>query len=149
MIADHGDREHDQDARAPTGQPQRHADAQRRSAHDQAAAPSEPCPHYHQAVELLGARWTGAIVGVLLSSGPLRFTEIANAIPDLSDRLLSQRLKDLENRGIVTRDDHTGPPRHIRYGLTPMGQELQPAVAALEAWGRRWLDMSAPSFRRM
>jgi DNA-binding HxlR family transcriptional regulator len=107
------------------------------------------CPHYHQAVELLGARWTGAIVEVLLSAGPLRFTEIANAIPDLSDRLLSQRLKDLEDRGVVTRDDHTGPPPHTRYALTPMGQDLQAAIAALKAWGRRWLDTTAPDFRRM
>ena len=108
-----------------------------------------PCPHYHQAVELLGARWTGAIVEVLLSSGPLRFTEIANAVPDLSDRLLSQRLKDLEDRGLLTRDDHSGPPRHTRYALTAMGRELEPAISALTVWGRRWLDTSAPSFRRM
>jgi DNA-binding HxlR family transcriptional regulator len=100
-------------------------------------------------VELLGARWTGAIVEVLLSSGPLRFTEIANAIPDLSDRLLSQRLKDLEDRGLVTRDDHSGPPRHTRYALTAMGRDLEPAIAALTSWGRRWLDTSARSFRQM
>ena len=108
-----------------------------------------PCPYYHAAVELLGARWTGAIVEVLLSAGPSRFTEIANAIPELSDRLLSQRLKDLEDRGIVTRDDHSGPPRHTRYALTAMGVELRPAVAELKAWGRRWLDTPAPDFRRM
>jgi DNA-binding HxlR family transcriptional regulator len=111
--------------------------------------PAAPCPHYHAAIELLGARWTGVIIEVLLASGPLRFTEIANAIPDLSDRLLSQRLKDLEDRGMVTRDDHSGPPRHTRYAVTPMGDELRPAVAELKAWGRRWLDTSAPGFRQM
>ena len=59
------------------------------------------CPQYHEAVELLGRRWTGAIVDVLLQGGALRFGEIAQAVPDLSDRLLSQRLKDLEDRGAV------------------------------------------------
>jgi DNA-binding HxlR family transcriptional regulator len=105
------------------------------------------CPYYHEAVELLGRRWTGAIVEVLLQAGPLRFSEIGNAVPELSDRLLSQRLKDLEDRGIIARLEDPGPPPHSRYALTPMGRELQPAVAALKAWGRRWLDTSAPTFR--
>jgi DNA-binding HxlR family transcriptional regulator len=102
------------------------------------------CPHYHRAVELLGQRWTGAIVEVLLRTGePVRFTDIAGAIPDISDRLLSRRLKDLQERGIVARADAAGP----RYALTDQGRELEPAVAALKAWGRRWLDTSASSFR--
>ena len=105
------------------------------------------CPYYHEAVELLGRRWTGAIVEVLLQAGPLRFSEIRDAVPDLSDRLLSQRLRDLEDRGLIERIDHPGPPPHVRYALTPMGRALEPAVAALEAWGRRWLDMSASTFR--
>jgi DNA-binding HxlR family transcriptional regulator len=111
------------------------------------AAPEPCCPHYHEAVELLGARWTGAIVEVLLGAGPLRFTEIANAVPDISDRLLSQRLAHLEDRGVVRREPDPGPPPHTRYALTPMGAELEPAVTALKAWGRRWLDRSAASFR--
>jgi DNA-binding HxlR family transcriptional regulator len=105
------------------------------------------CPYYHEAVELLGRRWTGAIVEVLLQRGPLRFGEIASAIPELSDRLLSQRLKDLEDRGIVVRVDDPGPPPHTRYGLTAMGAELQPAVAELKSWGRRWLDTTESRFR--
>ena len=59
-------------------------------------APSYCCPHYHEAVELVGKRWTGAILYVLLHGGPLRFSEIAHAVPDLSDRLLSERMKELE-----------------------------------------------------
>ena len=57
---------------------------------------SQCCPRYHEAVELVGKRWTGAILYVLLHGGRLRFTEIANAVPDLSDRLLSERMKELE-----------------------------------------------------
>jgi DNA-binding HxlR family transcriptional regulator len=116
---------------------------------DEPAAPSSRacCPHYHEAVELLGRRWTGAIVAVLLQRGPLRFGELAAAVPEMSDRLLSQRLKDLEERGILVRREDPGPPAHTRYGLTPMGRELQPAVTELKAWGRRWLDTSASTFR--
>jgi DNA-binding HxlR family transcriptional regulator len=111
------------------------------------ADPEPCCPQYHEAVELLGARWTGAIVEVLLGAGPLRFTEIANAVPDISDRLLSQRLTHLEAKGVIQREPVPGPPPHTRYALTPMGAELEPAVVALKAWGRRWLDTSASSFR--
>ena len=101
------------------------------------------CPRYHEAVELLGRRWTGAIVAVLLPDGALRFGEIATAVPQVSDRLLSERLKDLEARGILTRVSDPGPPAATRYVLTDMGRELAPAVAALTAWGRRWLEPGA------
>jgi DNA-binding HxlR family transcriptional regulator len=97
------------------------------------------CPLFHQAVELIGRRWTGAILDVLLQSGPLRFSEIAHAVPQLSDRLLSQRLKDLERHGVVRRVVEAGPPARVRYALTDMGRSLGPALAELKAWGRRWL----------
>jgi DNA-binding HxlR family transcriptional regulator len=106
------------------------------------------CPFYHEAVELLGRRWTGAIVEVLLQRGALRFGEITDAVPDMSDRLLSERLKDLERRGVLVRRPDPGPPPCVRYALTPMGQELRPAVAALKAWGRAWLDTTESTFRR-
>ena len=70
---------------------------------DHPAGPS-CCPHFHRAVELVGKRWTGAILYVLLDSGrPMRFSEIGHAVPDLSDRLLSERMKELEAAGIVER----------------------------------------------
>ncbi len=94
------------------------------------------CPYYHEAIELIGRRWTGAIVAVLMDGGPLRFTDIAHAVPDLSDRLLSQRMKELEARGVVVRDEH-------RYALTQMGRDLGPALDAVGAWGRRWLTAEA------
>jgi DNA-binding HxlR family transcriptional regulator len=103
------------------------------------------CPYYHQAIELIGKRWTGAIVGVLLngSSGHdgagLRFSEIAQAVPELSDRLLSERMKELEARGVVERMVHSGPPVRVEYRLTRMGRELEPALTQLGGWARRWL----------
>ena len=97
------------------------------------------CPYYHEAVELIGRRWTGAIVAVLLDGGPLRFSEISHAVPELSDRLLSERMKELEARGVVTRYVDPGPPVKVSYELTDMGRSLEPALQELKSWARRWL----------
>jgi DNA-binding HxlR family transcriptional regulator len=96
------------------------------------------CPLYHEAVELVGRRWTGAILRVLMD-GPMRFSEIAQAIPELSDRLLSERMKELERRGMVQRTVIPGPPLRVQYELSTMGHELEPALAELQNWARRWL----------
>jgi len=98
------------------------------------------CPHYHEAVELIGRRWTGAIVEVLMQGGAMRFNEIAGSVPPLSDRMLSERLKELEDRGVVERVVDAGPPVKVTYALTTMGRGLEPALAELKAWARRWLD---------
>jgi DNA-binding HxlR family transcriptional regulator len=98
------------------------------------------CPHFHQAVELVGKRWTGAILYVLLHGGPLRFSEIAHAVPDLSDRLLSERMKELEARGIVERRVIGQSPARVEYELTDQGRELAPALKELKAWADRWLE---------
>jgi DNA-binding HxlR family transcriptional regulator len=105
-----------------------------RTVERQAPAPG-CCPHYHEAIELIGKRWTGAIVRVLLVSGPLRFSQIAHAVPALSDRLLSERIKELEARGLVARDARGPAPT---YALTRMGAELEPALVHVEAWAQRW-----------
>src|SRR3989440_7844620 len=96
------------------------------------------CPLYHEAVELVGRRWTGAILRVVMD-GPLRFSEVAQAVPELSDRLLSERMKELESRGIVERTVYPGPPLRVEYGLSKMGRELEPALSEIERWARRWL----------
>jgi len=101
--------------------------------------PPACCPYYHEAVELIGRRWTGAIVAVLLDGGPLRFSEISHAVPELSDRLLSERMKELEARGVVTRNVDPGPPVKVLYELTDMGRSLEPALQELKSWARRWL----------
>jgi len=108
-----------------------------------ATAADEPrvgcCPRYHEAIELLGKRWTGAIVRVLMQRSPLRFSEVAQAVPELSDRLLSERMKELEARGVVVRTVVPERPTRVEYALTPMGRELEPALLALEQWAQRWL----------
>lgn len=95
------------------------------------------CPHFHAAIELIGKRWTGAIVSAL-TEGPLRFAELARAVPGLSDRLLSQRLRELEEEGLVERDVQAGTPVRVTYSLTEKGAELRPAMQELKAWATRW-----------
>src|SRR3954447_24422348 len=105
-----------------------------------ALPPAFCCPHLHEAVELVGRRWTGAILEVLRQAPrPLRFSEIAQAVPDLSDRLCSERMKELEQRGLVERRVHTGPPVRVTYALTPMGEALGPALGELRTWAQQWL----------
>jgi DNA-binding HxlR family transcriptional regulator len=97
------------------------------------------CPFYHRAVELIGRRWTGAILEILIQGGSLRFSQIACAVADLSDRMLSDRLKELEAYGLVERTVHAGPPVRVEYALTRKGEELAPALDELKRWARAWL----------
>ena len=95
------------------------------------------CGLYRRAVELVGKRWTGAIVLVLMD-GPLRPSQIRQLVPDLSDRLLSERLRELEDEGMVERRVLPGSPVRVEYALTPKGRALEPAVSALKSWARSW-----------
>src|SRR5579872_3851341 len=121
-----------------------HAGTTAADPHDVASGEAEPlcCPYYHRAVELIGRRWTGAILEILMQGGALRFSTIAAAVPDLSDRMLSDRLKELELYELVERTVYPGPPVRVQYALTPMGQELAPALAELKRWARNWLGTS-------
>lgn len=95
------------------------------------------CPLFHAAIELIGKRWTGAIISAL-TEGPLRFGELARAVPGLSDRLLSQRLRELEEEGLVEREVEAGTPVRVSYSLTEKGVELRPAISELKQWAKRW-----------
>jgi DNA-binding HxlR family transcriptional regulator len=107
---------------------------------DDTGLPPGCCPHLHEAVELVGRRWTGAILEVLRQSPrPMRFSEIAQAIPELSDRLCSERMKELERRGLVEREVHPGPPVRVTYALTDMGHALEPVLDELKTWAQAWL----------
>ena len=96
------------------------------------------CSRYHRAVELVGKRWTGAILLVLMD-GPLRFSEIGQLVPALSDRLLSERLKELEAEHIVERRVHDDSPVRVEYALTGKGRALEPALRALKHWSHSYL----------
>jgi DNA-binding HxlR family transcriptional regulator len=104
-----------------------------------ASAAGAVCPYFHEAIELLGKRWSGAIVHTLLG-GPKRFSELTHTIPQMSDRLLSIRLRELEACGIVAREVHEEGPVRVEYELTPKGRALEPAVTAIRSWAREWLQ---------
>jgi len=96
------------------------------------------CPYYHQAVELIGRRWSGAILRVIYD-GETRFSEIANAVPGLSDRLLSERLKELEQEGVLVRNVYPETPVRIEYCLTDKGRDLGQVMDSIGEWAHRWL----------
>ena len=96
------------------------------------------CPNYHKAVELIGRRWTGAILRALLV-GVSRFSDMTDAIPGLSDRMLSERLKELEAEGVVVRSVIPDTPVRIGYHLTDKGRSLGSVIEAVSGWAGEWL----------
>jgi DNA-binding HxlR family transcriptional regulator len=98
------------------------------------------CPYFHHAVELIGRRWTGAIVRALLA-GAKRFSEVSGAIPGLSDRMLSERLRELECEGIVQRLVRDVKPVRVDYLLTEKGRALGLVVEAISVWAEDWVTI--------
>ena len=101
------------------------------------------CPLFHHAVELIGRRWSGAVLRAMLH-GKTRFRDIREAIPGLSDKMLSERLHEFQAEGIVERRVYDETPVRIEYQLTGKGRELQTAVDALSAWAETWVAESVP-----
>lgn len=97
------------------------------------------CPHFHRTIELIGRRWTGAAL-LAMSAGRTSYTEIRDAIPGISDRLLSERLRELEAEGIVTRQVSG---RSTTYELTDRGEALGPILDAVASYAERWMVPSA------
>jgi len=95
------------------------------------------CPKYEKAVQILGKRWTALIIRALLG-GSCRFSEVSSYIAPISDRLLSQRLKELEVEGLVERRVYPETPARIEYVLTGKGRELQQVVEAIQRWADKW-----------
>lgn len=101
------------------------------------------CPYYHQAIELIGRRWTGAIL-LALNHGTERFSALTETIPGLSDRMLSERLKELEAEGIVCRTVIPETPVRITYHLTEKGAALSGVMDAISHWAHDWLTPHDP-----
>lgn len=95
------------------------------------------CDVFHRSIELIGRRWTGALVFVL-RKGASRFCELREAVPGISDRLLTERLKELEDEGIVARAVTATRPPQVSYRLTPKGEALGPVLDAITDWGHDW-----------
>lgn len=99
---------------------------------------SSMCPRYEAAMELLGKKWTGLIIRVLLG-GPRRFKDIKEQIPEMSDRVLSERMKELEDAQILVRNVYPETPVRIEYELTERGKSLEPVIKEIQQWGEKWL----------
>src|SRR5581483_8786668 len=96
------------------------------------------CPTYHHAIELIGRRWSGAILQVM-RGGTARFNDLAASIPGLSDRMLSERLKELEAEGLIERRVIPETPVRVEYRLTPKGEALGEVLDAVAIWAHTWL----------
>jgi DNA-binding HxlR family transcriptional regulator len=96
------------------------------------------CPDFHKAVELIGRRWSGAIVREMLA-GATRFTDLHDAIPDISDRMLCARLRELEAEGVIVRRVFAETPVRVEYQLTDKGRALRNVVAAIGDWAGQWV----------
>ena len=99
------------------------------------------CVRFHHAVELIGRRWTGAIISVMMR-GPQGFNEMLTAVTGLSDRLLTERLRELESEGLVRRTVLSGPPIRVMYELTESGKDLKPVIECLGRWAEKWVNVN-------
>jgi DNA-binding HxlR family transcriptional regulator len=98
------------------------------------------CSRFHRAIELIGGRWTGAILQTLLQ-GKTRYAVIKAAIPDITDRMLSERLRSLEVEDLVSRHVVPESPVRVEYDLTIKGRELQDALREIGSWAERWISL--------
>ena len=103
---------------------------------------TEVCSAVEEAFNLLGRKWAGLIIHVL-ASGPRRFSEIERAIPGVSGRMLTQRIKELETAGILARTVHIERPVRVRYDLTDRGRALIPVMRGIERWAQSWITTPA------
>ena len=106
------------------------------------------CDRFHTAVELIGARWSGAILRALFE-GHQRYCDIRAAVPGISDTMLAHRLRDLEEQGLVQRWVTAGHPVRVDYRLTEMGRELHPVLGAITAWSQKWIPITPPPSRKL
>lgn len=105
---------------------------------EQHTALTEICPRYEHAVQILGKRWTGLLL-LALMDGPRRFCELTSLVEGLSDRVLSDRLRELELEGIVNRVVYPQIPVRVEYQLTEKGSALKPVVDAIQVWAEQWI----------
>jgi DNA-binding HxlR family transcriptional regulator len=110
----------------------------------QTSHPPELCARFHRASELIGRRWTGAIIFVLLKER-CRFATLRDAIPDITDRMLSERLQELELEGIVERTVVPATPIRVEYALTKKGRALASAIDAIVEWAHKWIEVATPA----
>ncbi len=105
------------------------------------------CSRFHRAIELIGGRWTGAVINALMS-GRARYAALRDAVPDISDRMLSERLRVLEAEGIVLRHVTPDTPVRVEYELSEKGRALEKALRAIGVWAEEWIPAPKPAKQR-
>ena len=101
------------------------------------------CTRFHRASELIGRRWTGAIIFVLLKQ-TCRFATLRDSIPGITDRMLSERLQELEDEGLVERTVIPDTPIRVEYALTKKGKALAEAIGAISDWAEKYIPLESP-----
>lgn len=99
------------------------------------------CPKFQKTFSVLGKKWNGLIIEVLLNEGPQRFKELAQKVENCSDRVLVERLKELEKEGLVTRVTMANSSRSL-YQLTEKGRALQPIMEDIHDWSEKWYSLA-------
>ncbi|MFC6346331.1 winged helix-turn-helix transcriptional regulator [Vagococcus carniphilus] len=99
------------------------------------------CPKFEKTFEILGKKWNGLILDVLIEDGPQRFVELAGKVPEVSDRVLVERLKELEEKGLVDRTVSNEEKNRVEYSLTTKGTDLKPVMDEIKSWGEKWVDV--------
>lgn len=97
------------------------------------------CPKFQQTFSMLGKRWNGLIITVLLENGPQRYSELSAKVPVVSDRVLAERLKELETFGIVARHVDPHNSKKVEYTLTDQGKDLEKVMDEIQDWAHKWL----------
>src|SRR6059058_1223856 len=107
----------------------------------QLASTGSICPRYEHAIQLLGKRWTGLLLYALME-GPQRFCELTATVEGLSDRVLSDRLRELEVEGVVERIVYPHIPVRVEYQLTEKGRDLKSVVQSIHTWAEKWISLA-------
>lgn len=102
------------------------------------------CQHFQRAAELIARRWVPQVI-YAMGPGACRYTELKLAIPNISDAVLSERLKELEAASIVVRSVEPSTPVRIEYALTPRGEQLASVLGELQVWAERWSAEIVPA----
>jgi DNA-binding HxlR family transcriptional regulator len=106
------------------------------------------CPKYEKAISIIGKRWTGLIIKALMER-PLRFNELLKVVGTVSDRVLTERLRELEAEGLLERLVHSEAAVRIEYRLTPMGRSLEEVMNALQHWADQWIPLNSASMEEL
>jgi DNA-binding HxlR family transcriptional regulator len=107
----------------------------------------EVCVRFHAAIEMIGTRWTGAIL-LAIFTGQHRYGEIKAVIPGISDTMLAARLRTLEAEGLIEREVIPTTSVQVKYQLTQMGLDLAPVIDAVIAWSHTWIPVAAARSRQ-